>query len=100
MAYSSSRQDVHKYSCYILKGGELVRIIPPETWDIRQIQCHHYIRRQYIRNHKEIEQELLQQQKLIFLTPECHADLHSGHSRFKEKYGIDKGELLYDYKER
>ena len=95
----SSKKDTLLYPCYILKGGELVRITPPMAWDITKIQCHHYIRNQYINNHPERKQELLEQQKLIFLTPECHADLHHGHSRFAEKYGVTLGELLYDYKE-
>lgn len=94
-----SKEETLLYPCYILKGGELVRIAPPMAWDIRKIQCHHYVRVQYIRNHPERKEELQAIQKLIFLTPECHAELHRGHSKFKQKYGIELGELLYDYAE-
>jgi len=94
-------QDIKKYPIYQYIGGKIVKLKTiPEYWNPWQWQLHHYIKQQQIRRHPELEQY----QKLFFLPSRIiidgiehnmHAELHQCTRDFKERYGIDRSELLY-----
>lgn len=91
------KQELQKYPCYEFKNGRLVRIPPPKNW--YGVELHHYITTQWQQNNPEKFKEVEHLQKLIFLPPVMHRELHAKHSKFKEKYGIEIKELLFDWRE-
>lgn len=92
----SSKQDVFNYPCYQwIRKGKMIRIPPPTNWNVWQIQCHHYIPQQFVRKNPKKFKEIEHLQKLFFLPPDMHAELHTGCRKFKEKWGIERKELLY-----
>ena len=72
-----------------------------ENWNFTR-DFHHYIRTQEIRNNPEkyTEEFLNEHQKLFLLPRVMHNELHGKHSRFFEKYGIRKSDLLFSYKNK
>ena len=93
----SSKEDVKKYPVWLYRnGGLLIKINEPITsWNTLYVHCHHYIPQQFIRKYPEKYKEIEHLQKLFILPAEMHADLHAGCRRFKEKWGIEREELLY-----
>ena len=93
----SSREDVLKYPIYLYRdGGRLVRISEPITsWNTLYVHCHHYIEQRWIKTHPKEFKEIEHLQKLFILPADMHAELHAGTRRFKEKWGIDRKELLW-----
>lgn len=89
--------DLAHYPCYEVKNGKLVRIPTPHDW--RGVVLHHYIRTTWIEHNPEKFIEVAHLQKLIFIPRNMHNELHNKHSRFKEKYGIEIQELLFDWRE-
>ena len=72
------------------------------------MQCHHYIPQQYKRLHPDKYKEIEHLQKLFFLPVrfidkqgnehDMHGELHKGCRSFKQRYGIDREELLWKLK--
>ena len=93
----SSKEDVLKYPCYswVRKGLIIMLKEPPTEWQPLFTQCHHYIEQRWIKTHPEEFKKIEHLQKLFFLPAEMHADLHAGCRRFKEKWGVEREELLY-----
>lgn len=91
------KQELTKYPCFEFKNGRLVRIPPPLYW--HGVELHHYITTQWEQEHPEEFLQVEHLQKLIFLPVQMHKELHAKHSRFKEKYGIEIKELLFDWRE-
>lgn len=87
------KQELQIYPCYEFRNGRLIRIPPPKSW--YGVELHHYITTQWQQNNPEKFKEVEHLQKLIFLPPVMHRELHAKHSKFKEKYGIEIKELLY-----
>ena len=75
----------------------LIRIYPNSAYhNIFELQYHHYIRQQWIRNHKEEFKKVEHLQKLFLIPTEMHNDIHSRHSKFFQKWGYDLKEFIYD----
>ena len=89
--------ELKEYPCYEFKNGRLERIPPPLSWN--GLHLHHYITTQWQQNNPEKFEEVRHLQKLIFLPPQMHMELHAKYSKFKEKYGIEIKELLFDRSE-
>lgn len=96
MRKRSIKEELEKYPCYEFKDGKLVRIPPPIVWF--GVHLHHYIRTQWQQNNPDKFALVEHLQKLIFLPPQMHMELHARHSKFKEKYGIEIDELLFSWK--
>lgn len=90
------KEELEKYPCYLFENGKLKRIAPPTQWT--GIHLHHYIRTQWQQNNPEKFALVEHLQKLIFLPPQMHMELHARHRKFKEKYGIEIDELLFNWK--
>ena len=91
------KYDLAHYPCYEVRNGKLVRIPTPQNW--RGVVLHHYIRTSWIEKNPEKFIEVEHLQKLIFIPKDMHDELHAKHSKFKEKYGIEIKELLFDWRE-
>lgn len=90
--------DIKKFSVYGLCTQGLVPIEIHSTEDYNHYthHLHHYIKQQdWKRNQKWFEERGIEQ-KLILLPVQCHVDLHNCISNFKEKYNIDRAELLFN----
>ena len=91
-----TKEDLQCYPVYQYINGRLVKLrIPPSNYNVFEWQIHHYIERQYIRLHPDKFKEIEHLQKLFFLPTQMHLDVHSACRRFKEKWGIERKELLY-----
>lgn len=90
-------RDLREFPCYKVSNGKLVRIPTPPYW--KWVHLHHYIRTTWIKWNPEKWVQVKHLQKLIYLEPIMHIELHNKHSRFKEKYGIEIKELLFDWRE-
>lgn len=90
------KEELEKYPCYLYENGRLKRIASPTQWT--GMHLHHYIRTQWQQNNPEKFALVEHLQKLIFLPPQMHMELHARHSKFKEKYGIEIDELLFNWK--
>lgn len=90
------KEELNKYPCYMYEEGKLRRISAPTQW--HGLHLHHYIRTQWQQNNPEKFMLVEHLQKLIFLPPQMHMELHARHSKFKEKYGIEIDELLFNWK--
>ena len=89
--------DLAHYPCYVFDNGRLFRITRPQNW--HRLHLHHFITTQWQQKNPEKFIEVEHLQKLIFLPPQMHMELHAKHSRFKEKYGIEIKELLFDWRD-
>ena len=90
-------EDLKLYPCHEVKNGKLVRIATPSSW--RGVVLHHYIRTGWIKRHPEQFLQVQHLQKLIFMPRDMHNELHAKHSKFKENYGIEIDDLLFDWRE-
>lgn len=90
-------QDLKEFPCYKVEHRTLVRIPTPPSW--MWVHLHHYIRTGWIKRNPEKWEQVKHLQKLIFLNPVMHLELHNKHRKFKEKYGIEIKELLFDWRE-
>lgn len=90
------KEELEKYPCYLYEEGKLKRISPPSQWT--GLHLHHYIRTQWQQNNPDKFALVEHLQKLIFLPPQMHMELHARHSKFKEKYGLEIDELLFNWK--
>lgn len=90
------KEELEKYPCYLYEDGKLKRISPPRQWT--GLHLHHYIRTQWQQNNPEKFALVEHLQKLIFLPPQMHMELHARHRKFKEKYGIEIDDLLFNWK--
>ena len=91
------KRDLSEFPCYRVEKGQLVRIPTPPMW--MWVHLHHYIRTGWIKRNPEKWEQVKHLQKLIYLEPVMHMELHSRHSKFYEKYGIEIKELLFDWRE-
>ena len=91
------KAELKEYPCYEFRSGRLERIPPPLSWN--GLHLHHYITTQWQQNNPEKFEEVRNLQKLIFLPPQMHMELHAKYSKFKEKYGIEIKELLFEWGE-
>lgn len=91
------KRDLELYPCYKLVNGQLVRIPTPPQW--QWVHLHHFIRTKWIEKNPDKWEKVKHLQKLIYLEPVIHMELHNKHSKFKEKYGIEIKELLFDWRE-
>lgn len=99
-----SNAEFEKYPVYQYIGGKIVKLkVFPEYWNVWEWQLHHFVKRQQVRKHPELERL----QKLIFLPVRIvidgtehnmHAELHNATRGFKERYGIERSDLLYGAK--
>ena len=91
-----SKQDVLRYPCFQwIRKGKMVKIEPPSEWNIWEVQAHHYISQQFMRKNPKKFKEIEHLQKLFFLPPDMHMDLHAYSRRFKEKWGFEIEDLIY-----
>lgn len=92
----STKEDLKKYPVYIYLDGNLIKLPKQEEYTKPfNYSVHHFVRTQYLRNHKDKETELLKIQKLFLLPNNMHADLHACSRSFEGKYGYKRSELLY-----
>lgn len=91
------KYDLAHYPCYEVQNGRLIPIATPPNW--RGVVLHHYIRTTWIEHNPEKFLQVEHLQKLIFMPRNMHNELHNKHSKFKEKYGIEIKELLFDWRE-
>ena len=91
------KRDLQEFPCYKVEGGKLIPIKTPPQW--MWVHLHHYIRTKWIERNPDKWEQVKHLQKLIFLDPVMHTELHSKHSKFKEKYGIEIKELLFDWRD-
>lgn len=92
--------DIRKYPIYGLSSQGLVpiEILSTDDYNHNTHHMHHYIKQQDYRRNKKWYDERGINQKLILLPVQCHNDLHNCVRNFKEKYGIERSELLYGAK--
>lgn len=84
------------YPMFMYENGRLKRIETPTKWD--GYVLHHYITTQWEQEHPKLYPLVKHLQKLILLPAQMHIELHGRHSKFKEKYGIEIDELLFDWR--
>lgn len=90
--------DIKQFPVYGLSTQGLVPIEIHSTEDYNHYthHLHHYIKQQdWKRNQKWFEERGIEQ-KLILLPVQMHTDLHACVSNFKDKYNIDRAELLFN----
>lgn len=93
----TTTKDLFKYPCFMYCNGEFVRIYPASaSHDIFKWQVHHYISQGWVKRNKIAFKKIEHLQKLYILPTQMHIDLHARHSKFKQKWGVDINELLYD----
>lgn len=97
MRQRNIKAELMKYPCYIYENGRLRRINAPTNW--HGYHLHHFITTQWQQNNPDKFKEVEHLQKLIFLPPQMHMELHAKHSKFKEKYGMEMSELLFNGRE-
>ena len=91
-----TKDDIKKYPVYFYSNGGFLRIYPDNAFhDIFTVQYHHFIPQGWIKRNKEKFKQIENLQKLFLIPAEMHADLHARNSKFKEKWGVDIGELVY-----
>lgn len=94
----SMNEDIKRFPVYALSQQGLVpiEIHSIEDYNHYTHHLHHYIKQQdWKRNQKWFEERGIEQ-KLILMPVQCHVDLHACISNFKEKYNIDRAELLFN----
>lgn len=91
------KRDLEQFPCYEVRNGRLVRIPTPPQW--KWVHLHHFIRTGWIKRNPDKWEQVKHLQKLIYMDPVMHIELHNKHSKFKEKYGIEIKELLFDWRE-
>lgn len=89
--------DIKKFPVYGLSTQGLVPIEIHSTEDYNHYthHLHHYIKQQDWKRNKEWFIERGIEQKLILMPVQVHVDLHNCISNFKDKYNIDRSELLF-----
>lgn len=101
-----TKEDLKCYPVYQYVNGRLIKLkVPPTNYSIFEWQIHHFIPQQYKRLHPDKYAEIEHLQKLFFLPVRfidkegrehnMHGELHSGCRGFKQRYGIDREELIY-----
>lgn len=91
------KEELLKYPCYLFENGKLEKIQTPNCW--HGLHLHHFITTQWEQKNPKKFAQVAHLQKLIFLPPDMHMDLHNKNRNFKEKYGIEIKELLFNWKE-
>ena len=94
----SMNDDIKEFPVYMLYNGNIYTadwVMNTESYNHHIYQLHHYIKQQTYKRNKE---KLKGQQKLFLLPIQCHLDLHSCISDFKEKWGVGRDTLLYGAK--
>ena len=94
----SMNDDIKKFPVYILYAGKLQSaqwVRDTGTYDHYNWHLHHYVKQQQWKRNEEKLRAKGVEQKLVLLPIQCHIDLHNCVRNFKEKYGIDRSELLY-----
>lgn len=112
MRKSTTREDLKKYPVFFYnwQTKNLFEITNPERVYTVPFGYtpHHFIRQQWRDNNPEKYEEVEHLQKLILLPSfiydgenqvNCHGELHARHSKFKEKYGYEIDELLWNEEE-
>lgn len=99
MTYPSLDEQIKIFPAYILWNTKLKKILLRDKNDYSHDsgELHHFIKEQeYYKNPDKYKGK----QKLILMAKETHKDLHSAMSdeRFKEKWGIEKTELLHRHR--
>lgn len=91
------KYELSTYPCFIHKKGQLIQIQKPDRWDYPN-QLHHFIPTQWEQNNPEKYIMVAHLQKLIIMHKNMHDDAHARISNFKEKYGIELDEVLFNWK--
>ena len=91
------KEELKIFPCFKFENGRLIEIPAPERWF--GVELHHYITTQWQQKNPEKFEQVKHLQKLIFLPPQMHKELHLRHRRFFEKYGIEIKELLFNWSE-
>lgn len=91
------RKELEQYPFYMYTNGALVRTVKPGRWD-KSYQLHHFITTQWEQENPEKFVSVVHLQKLVLLPTQMHIDLHARVKNFKEKYGLDIQDVLFDWK--
>ena len=94
----SMNEDIKKYRVLMLYDGRLQNadwVMNTESYNHYVYQLHHYIKQQSYKRKGSWYKERGIEQKLILLPIQCHLDLHNCLSGFKEKWGVERKELLF-----
>lgn len=97
----SMNEDIKKYPVYMLYKGKLHPahwVTDTESYNHYLYQLHHYIKQQSYKRKENWFKERGIEQKLILMPVQCHLDLHACTSDFKEKWEIEREQLLYGAK--
>ena len=97
----TTKVDLFKYPVYQYIDGHLLRIYPDGVeHNLFHWQVHHYIRCEFIKKNKLKFKQIEHLQKLFVIPTQMHIDLHNHIRNFKNKWGIEPTELLYDYRDK
>ena len=92
------KEDLKKYPCFLFKFQTLRPIPAPESWG-SDLQCHHFIKQNVRKTNPKFYERVEYLQKLIFMSPEKHYNLHAmGADTFLKKEKFDKHLLLFNRK--
>ena len=92
------KEDLKKYPCFLFKFGTIRPIPAPDSWG-SDLQCHHFIKQNVRKTNPKFYERVEHLQKLIFMSPEKHYNLHAmGEDTFLKRYGVEKHKLLFNRK--
>ena len=90
------KDDLAKYPCFLFEFGTLRPIPAPECWS-KELQCHHFIKKNVEKTNPKFFKRVEHLQKLIFMKARTHYNLHAmGEDTFYKQYGINKHLLLFN----
>lgn len=93
------REDCKIYPTFIFEDYEIKPINLEHQIVPYGYTGHHFIRTQFLDNHLDIAEQLLKYQKIIFVPTfghDMHSEIHSRHSKFKENWGVELSEVIFD----
>lgn len=90
------KEDLKKYPCFLFEFGTIRPIPTPECWS-KELQCHHFIKKNVEKTNPKFFERVEHLQKLIFMPARTHYNLHAmGEDTFLKRYGIEKHKLLFN----
>lgn len=94
----SIKEDLKKYPCFLFKFQTLRPIPTPDSWG-SDLQCHHFIPKSQEKTNPKFFKRVEHLQKLIFMSPKKHYNLHAmGEDTFLKKEKFNKHLLLFNRK--
>ena len=92
------KEDLAKYPCFLFEFGTLRPIPAPEHWSA-ELQAHHFVPKSQEKTNPKFFKRVEHLQKLIFMSPEKHYNLHAmGEDTFLKKEKFNKRLLLFNRK--